>query len=141
MKIRQLSVFLENKPGEIAGPCRVLADNDINILTLCLADTSEFGILRMIIPEHRRACEVLQANGYPINECDVLAVEVPDRPGGLAGILEAAAKESLNLDYMYAFPSRNGDRALLVFRFENPDRAISALQKNGINVVAPVDIR
>ena len=130
MKLKQLSVFLENKPGQLSAPCRVLADAGINITTACLADTSEFGILRLIIEEHDRAKQVLEQAGFAVNETEVLAVEVSDEPGGLSHILEAI--ESEPVEYMYAFALH--DRALLVFRFGDPARAAEVLQKKDIAV-------
>jgi len=140
MKLKQLSVFLENKPGRLSVPCRALAQAGINMLTLSLADTQQFGILRIIVREWEKAKEVLERAGCVVNVSEVVAVEVADRPGGLARILEVVEQAGLNLDYMYAFTFRRGDKAVLVFRFEQPDAAIKALQKAGINLVADVEL-
>ncbi|HOI54905.1 MAG TPA: ACT domain-containing protein [Phycisphaerae bacterium] len=140
MKIKQLSVFLENKPGQLSHPCRVLADAGINIVTLSLADTQQFGILRVIVRQWQEGLDALKAAGCVVNVTDVVAVEVPDRPGGLAAILEAIEKAGMNLEYMYAFTIRSGDKAVLVFRFEDPDAAIHRLQTAGIDVVDGVEL-
>lgn len=135
MKLKQLSIFLENKPDQLILPIQALARAGISISTLCLADTKEFGILRLIIEEHERAKEVLTDSGCVVNECEVLAVEVPDRPGGLAGILQAVTNEQLNLEYMYAFSFGSAGKALLVFRFDDPDKAAAVLTTRGVNVL------
>jgi len=140
MKIKQLSMFLENKPGQLSYPCRVLANAGINIVTLSLADTQQFGILRVIVRQWQEGLDALKAAGCVVNVTDVVAVEVPDRPGGLATILEAIEKAGMNLEYMYAFTIRSGDKAVLVFRFEDPDAAIDRLQAAGINVVDSVEL-
>jgi hypothetical protein len=140
MKIHQLSLFLENKPGRLSEPCRLLADANINILTLSLADTQQFGILRLIVPDWQQAKEVLEKSGAVVNVTEVVATEVEDKPGGLALILEAIESEGLNIEYMYAFTFRKGDKAVLVFRFDNPDAAIEALKRKGISIIADVEL-
>jgi len=140
MKIRQISMFLENKPGRISEPCKVLAKNNINIVTLSLADTQQFGILRLIIQDWEKAKEVLEKEGFIVNITEVVATEVEDKPGGLAKILEVIENEGLNIEYMYAFTFRSGDKAVIVFRFDQPDLAIKALQAKGINVLDSVQL-
>ena len=140
MKIHQLSMFLENKPGRLSEPCRILADAGINILTLALADTQQFGILRLIVPDWQQAKEALEKSGAVVNVTEVVATEVEDRPGGLALILEAIEDAGINIEYMYAFTFRNGDKAVLVFRFNDPDAAIEALKNKNISVIADVEL-
>ena len=140
MKIHQLSLFLENKPGQLRKPCEVLAKAGINIVTLSLADTKQFGILRLIVPDWQKARLVLEGAGCVVNVTEVLAIEVADKPGGLAEILDVADRAGLNIEYMYAFAQKRGDRALLVFRFTDPNAALQALQKSGINVVGTVEL-
>ncbi len=140
MKIQQISMFLENKPGRISEPCKVLAKNNINILTLSLTDTQQFGILRLIIKDWQKAKEVLEKEGFIVNVTEVVATEVEDKPGGLAKILEAIESEGLNIEYMYAFTFRSGDKAVIVFRFDQPDIAIKALQGKGINILDSVQL-
>jgi hypothetical protein len=140
MKIQQLSIFAENKPGHIAAPCRLLAENGIDIRALSVADTQQFGILRIIVSEAERATKLLEAAHYVVKPTQVLAVEVEDRPGGLAKILSAFEGTAINIEYMYAFPFGRGGRAVLIFRFNDPDRAATALQAAGINVVTKSDL-
>jgi hypothetical protein len=135
MKITQLSVFVENAPGHILAPCQALADAGVNLRALSLADSKTFGILRMIVSDWRRAAEVLEDADFSVKTTEVLAVEVPDRPGGLAQVLGALQDSSVNIDYMYAFPFGRGEKATLIFRFDNPDAAIVKLQSAGISLI------
>jgi hypothetical protein len=136
MKLHQLSLFLENKPGQVKVPCQILSKAGINILTLNLADTQQFGILRLIVQDWKRGKEVLEKAGCVVNVTEVLAVDVPDKPGGLAEALEIIEKAGLGIEYMYAFTAdRRGDKAALIFRFEDPDAAIKALKNKGLRVV------
>ena len=139
MKIHQLSLFAENKPGHIAAPARLLAREGIDIRSLYLADTQQYGILRMIVSDWRKAAAMLESQGFAVNVTEVLAVEVPDRPGGLADVLEALDGTGMNIEYMYAFPMR-GDEAILIFRFADPDAAIARLQTAGINLLASEEL-
>lgn len=140
MKINQLSLFLENKPGRLSAPCAALAEAGINILTLSLADTQQFGIMRLIVKEWQRGREVLEAAGGVVNVAEVVAIEVPDRPGGLAEVLGAIETQGINVEYMYAFTFRRKDKAVIVFRFEDPDAAIEALQSSGVSVIDGVEL-
>lgn len=141
MKLNQLSLFLENKPGQLKVPCRILSQAGINIITLSLADTQQFGILRLIVKDWRKARQVLEAGGCVVNVTEVLAVDVPDRPGGLYEILEIIDDAGLAIEYMYAFTAGpQTQKATMVFRFENPDAAIKSLSAKGINPVASADL-
>jgi hypothetical protein len=135
MKVKQLSLFLENKPGTLSGPMQLLAKAKINLLTLSVADTQHFGILRVIVRDWEKAKQILEKKGCVVKVTDVVAIEVPDRPGGLAGILMILEKNGINLEYMYAFTLKRESKGMLVFRFDDPDRAIEVLGKNKINVV------
>ncbi len=139
MKIHQLSLFVENKPGQLVGPCRVLAEQGINILTLNLAETSEFGILRLIVDGWERARDALRAAGYVLNVSEVVAVEVSDCPGGLAGLLERVDEARLAIEYIYAFTRGRGDKAVICLRFEDADAAIAALERVGVPVVESLE--
>ena len=136
MKVEQISVFMENKPGRLEHITRILKDAGINIRTLSLADTSDFGILRMIVNDVETATRVLRENGFTVSRTTVVAVEVPDRPGGLHGILAVLAENEINVEYMYAFVERSGQNAVMIFRFEEPDAAIDVLRKVNINVLS-----
>lgn len=140
MKIHQLSIFVENRPGHLAAPCKALAQAGINIATLSLADTKQFGILRLIVRNWQRAQEVLRRAGIVASATEVLAIEVPDRPGGLAEILTVVEQAEINVEYMYAFAERSGDKAALILRFDNPDRAVEVLSRAGINVLSGVEV-
>ena len=140
MKINQLSVFLENRPGKLSVPIKALAEADLDILTLSLADTHQFGILRLVIREWDKAKRVLQEAGCVVNVTEVVGIEVADKPGGLESVLQIIEEAGINLEYMYAFAARRGDRAILVFRFEEPDKAIESLQAAGIRVVDSIDL-
>ncbi len=140
MKIHQLSVFLENRPGHLGVICRVLADAQINMLTLTLADTQQFGILRVIVEQWQRAQTVLEQAGFVVNVREVVAVSVDDRPGGMAELLESLGTTDVNIEYMYAFTALRGGKAVLVFRFDDPDRAIAALQAAGRDMLDPVEL-
>jgi hypothetical protein len=135
MKVEQISIFLENRPGGLESVTRVLRDADINIRTLFLADTTDFGILRLIVNDVDTAKKVLKENGFSVGRTTVVAVEVPDRPGGLHGILEVLSKSGITVEYMYAFVERSGQNAVMIFRFDSTDAAIEVLLKNGITVL------
>lgn len=140
MKLQQLSVFLENKPGQLSIPCKALSEAGISIVTLSLADTHQFGILRLILEDHEKAKTVLEQAGCVVNVTEVVAIEVPDRPGGLAEILDIIETADINLEYMYAFTFRRQDTAVIVFRFEDPDSAIKVLQDKGVSVIDRVEL-
>ena len=135
MKIQQLSIFSENKPGHMMGPCRILAEAGIDIRALSLADTQHFGILRLIVSDWQQAKNLLERGGYVVKVTEVLMVEVPDRPGGLAEVLELFRGMRINIEYMYAFPFGREGQAVLVFRFDQPDAAMARLQACGIKVL------
>ena len=140
MKIHQLSLFLENKPGQMIQPLRVLAEAGIGIHTLTLADTQQFGLLRLIVSDWEQSRKILEQAGYLVNVAEVVAVEVADRPGGLAGLLELFEGSGINIEYMYAFTFGRGDTAVMIFRFNKPDAAIAQLQSAGLNVVGSAEV-
>lgn len=133
MKIRQLSLFLENRPGQLRVPCKILGDAGIDVLTMSLADTQQFGILRLVVKDYEKARKALEAQGVVVNVTELLAVDVPDRPGGLAGVLEGFEKAGISVEYMYPFA--RGPKATLLFRVEDPDRAEKVLAENGVKLV------
>ncbi len=141
MKITQLSVFAENKPGYIIAPCRRLADAGVRIRALSLAETQRFGVLRMIVFEWQAAAKLLEEAGFMVKPTEVLAIEVPDGPHGLSELLAAVEKTALNIEYMYAFPFGHSDRAILVFQFTDLDAAIERLQAAGVNLVAQEELQ
>ncbi|NLG34980.1 MAG: ACT domain-containing protein, partial [Lentisphaerae bacterium] len=135
MKVNQISIFLENRSGRLASVLREVGRAGVNIRALSLADTSDFGILRLIVDNVDACVKALKETGHTVSTTEVLAVEVPDHPGGLSGILDVLSSEGLNVEYMYAFVSRATEKALVVFRFEEVDKAIAAMQKAGISVL------
>lgn len=135
MKIKQISIFLENKSGRLARVTRVLGDNGINIRALSIADTTDFGILRLIVNDPDKAYKVLKEAGFSVNSTDVIAVEINDTPGGLACSLEYLKDASINIEYLYAFLTKSSSAALVVFRVEQIDEAIRVLQGKGIRVL------
>ncbi|MBN2451924.1 MAG: ACT domain-containing protein [Lentisphaeria bacterium] len=140
MKIKQLSVFLENRAGRLAHVTRVLSDAGINILALSLADTSDFGILRIIVDDPARADTVLKKQNVVSMLNDVTAVEVDNRPGGLYRILATLEGSGVNVEYMYAFAEPRSQKAALIFRFDAPDKAVKVLGDAGINIFAHIDL-
>lgn len=140
MKIHQLSVFVENRPGHLVTPCRLLAEANIDIVALSLAETQNYGVMRLIVRDWQQAKEVLEAGGVRARVTEVLAVQVEDRPGGLVTVLQPISERGLNVEYMYAFSTKSGDQAVLVFRFEDPDAALLALQGSAISFLDTVDL-
>ena len=140
MKLKQLSLFLENRPGALSRPMKLLAKAGFNILTLSIADANQFGILRLILRDWEKAKKLLEQDGFVVRVTDMVAVEVPDQPGGLAKILAVVEKAGLNVEFMYAFTEKRENKAILVFRFDDPDSAIKILQKCKVNVIASVDL-
>jgi len=135
MKVEQISVFLENKPGTLEHATRVLKEANINIRTLSVAETADFGILRLIVNDVEKANKALKDNGFRVSKTPVVAVEVPDKPGGLHSIMEVVSKEGINVEYLYAFVEKSGQNAVIIFRFDNPERAIDVLLKNKFTVI------
>ncbi|HEY3297569.1 MAG TPA: ACT domain-containing protein [Armatimonadota bacterium] len=140
MKVKQLSIFLENQSGRLAEVTSALGKQGINIRALSLADTSGFGILRLIVNDIRKAHDLLNDLGFTVRETDVIAVEMPDAPGGLAGILQALADAKINVEYMYAFVQKLAANAVVIFRIENIDEGIKALQSKGIRILSSSEV-
>jgi hypothetical protein len=135
MKVEQISIFIENKSGRLAEVTRILGDAGVNILALSLADTSDFGILRLIVDRTDLAKSTLKDQGFTVNKTEVVAVAVPDRPKGLYGILDVLDRAKVNVEYMYAFVERCGENAVIIFRFDNQEEAIKVLVGNGVKVL------
>jgi len=136
MKLQQLSLFLENQPGVLRVPCEALAAAGIDLLTMSLADTAQFGILRFIVRDPVRAKKVLEDAGMVVRMTEVVPVEVENKPGGLARALAAIEAAGLGVEYMYDFGAASrGGKAAIVFRFEDPDAALTALEAAGITVL------
>ncbi len=141
MKVKQISVFLENRHGRLAEVTKVLGEHNLNIRALSLADTADFGVLRMIIDHPDQAYMVLKEQHYTVRESDVVALEVADQPGGLSGVLETLNEHDVNVEYLYAFPERESmDKAIMIFKFDNADNAVEVLQKSKINMMEPAKV-
>ncbi len=140
MKLKQISIFLENRKGRLLKALNILSMAKINIRALSIADTSEFGILRMIVPEPERAKEILEEANFVVKVNDVIAVGVSDEPGGLESILEALNKSNINIEYLYAFVEKKRDNAIVVIRTENIDEGIKALESEGITVLSSKEV-
>jgi len=140
MNVNQLSVFIENKPGSLQGVLKTLGENSINIITLTIAETSDFGILRMIVNRPEEALRVLRSNHFTCSITDVLAIEIDDEPGSLYRAVETFAKNHLNIEYMYAFTEKRDDRAVMIFRFDDIETAKKALTEEGYSIVKKIDI-
>jgi hypothetical protein len=135
MKVEQISVFLENKSGRLAEVTRVLGGAGVNIRALSIADTSDFGILRIIVNDNEKALKALKEKDFTVSRTEVVAVEVPDSPGGLAHILELLEKQNVNVEYMYAFVERSSNNAVIIFRFDENDKAIKVLAGAGVTIL------
>jgi hypothetical protein len=135
MKVQQISIFIENKSGRLAEVTRLLGEREVSIRALSLADTSDFGILRLLVDKTDKAQEALKEGGFTVSKTEVVAVEVPDRPGGLSKILQVLDDAKINVEYMYAFAERNADNAVIIFRFDDIDSAIGTLQANGVSIL------
>lgn len=140
MKLTQISVFLENTKGRLYEVCAALGASGINIRALTVAESEDFGILRMVVDKAEAAAKVLKKNGFVARFTDIVAVEVGDQPGGLAAVLKVINDNAMNVEYMYGFVEKATDKALMVFRFDDADRAITVLQKNNIRVVGKKEI-
>ncbi len=134
--IKQVSVMLANQSGKLAGLTQLLADNNFNIRALCLADTADFGILRLIVNNPEEAAELLGQNGYLVNNTDVLAVEMPDRPGGLNEVMQVLDNSGINIEYSYAFVQKSAKAALVVLQSSKLEEAEQVLRANGINMIS-----
>ena len=129
MLIKQISIFLENKLGRLAKVTRILGENNIDICALSVADTTDFGILRLIVDRPDEAKQVLADNGFTVSINDVIAIEVEDKPGGLAKTLSVLDDKGISIEYMYAFVGNsNSNNALVIFRVVQPERALEILK-------------
>ena len=140
MKISQLSVFLENRKGRLCEVCELLGQGGINIRALNIAETTDFGILRIVVDQPEAALRLLREHHFVANVTDIVAVEVNDRPGGLAAVLRVLSQHDINVEYMYAFAEKKSDQALVVFRFEDPEKAIRVLTENHIAIARQTDL-
>lgn len=135
MAINQISVFLENKVGQLAQVCKVLADNDVSLITLSIAETQDFGIARLIVDDDEKAATVLRTNKFLVKVTSVVAVAVPDRPGGMSQVVSLLSEKGCDIEYSYAFAVQNQTKAVLVFRFKDEAIATSLLADSGYEML------
>lgn len=140
MKVKQVSVFMENTPGRLAEVTKVLGDANINILAMTIAETGEFGVVRMIVSDWQKAIDVLKKNDFTTATTEVLAIEIPNKPGSLAKIVAEFAKKNINIEYVYAFVTHTSEEAVIIMRFENTDEAIVVLKDIGVRVLTNEDV-
>ena len=135
MKVEQISIFIENKSGRLAEVARALDEKNVNIRALSLAETTDFGILRLLVDSTDVALETLRKSGFTVNKTEVVAVEVPDQPGSLCKILQVLDDAQINVEYMYAFADRHANNAVIIYRFDEIDNAIRTLQEKGVSIL------
>ena len=140
MNIRQISIFIENKPGHLRAACRLLADSGIDVESMALADTEQFGILRFIVKDWEKAKQVFENEGLVVRESELVAVSVDDRPGGLADVLDVLDQTKINIEYMYGHSTRIQRKAILLFRFNNIDEAVELLHANNIPTISSTEL-
>lgn len=140
MAIKQLTVFVQNKKGTVVSVTDILAKNDINIRALSIAETEEFGILRLIVDNEPAATKILEENGYLIKTIDVVGVKIGDKPGALTAALNVLDKANINVEYLYAFMARTEKHAYVVLRVEDNDAVESALESAGLHLISNEDI-
>ncbi len=138
MKIKQLSIFLQNRMGSLSKPLEVLSNANVNIRAMCMADTSEFGILRLVVDNPEKGKEVLEENNFLVKITDIIGVEMNDTPGGLTTVLKIIKDNEIDLEYLYAFSHEKEGKAILLLHAEDIDKLASVMQENDITVV-PAD--
>ena len=140
MKVKQVSVFLENKIGHLRMITEELKKAELNIRAISLADSETFGVLRMVVEDPDKACEILRAANHAVKETEVIAVEVPDRPGGLSDLLKKLEDCGVNIEYMYAVLEKKSDRAVIIFKVEDIDNVISKLEKQDVKLLSSEEV-
>jgi hypothetical protein len=141
MHVKQISVFIENTPGRLAQFTGLLAENGIDLISLSIADTTHFGILRGIVADYESAVKLISENGYTVKLTDVLTAAVPDKPGGLAMVLQKLADRHIVVEYLYSFMRNAGDHALIVFRVDQLPEAEKVLTDAGVRLLTQEEVR
>ena len=140
MKIKQLSIFLQNRMGSLSKPLEVLSENGINIRAMCMADTSEFGILRLVVDNPLKGKEVLEESNFLVKITEIIGVEMNDTPGGLTDVLKVIKDNEIDLEYLYAFTHDKVDKAILLLHADDIDNLIKVLEDNAMVIVPSEEI-
>ncbi|WP_297825725.1 acetolactate synthase [uncultured Methanobrevibacter sp.] len=140
MKIKQLSIFLQNRMGSLSKPLEVLSDADVNIRAMCMADTSEFGILRLVVDNPEKGKEALEENNFLVKLTEIIGVEMNDTPGGLTSVLKVIKDNEIDLEYLYAFSHDKAEKAILLLHADDIDKLISVLTDNDITIVPSKEV-
>ncbi|MBE6492900.1 MAG: amino acid-binding protein [Methanobrevibacter sp.] len=140
MSVKQISIFVENKEGRIKKAINTLGQENINIRALSIADTTKYGILRLIVSDNKKAIDALERDGFIVKENEVIILAVPDEPNGLNSTLAVFDEKGINLEYLYAFVSSKTDEAIVVMRLENMEKAIDALKDSNVKILETEDI-
>ena len=135
MKIKQLSIFLQNRMGSLSKPLEVLSNADVNIRAMCMADTSEFGILRLVVDNPEKGKKALEDNGFLVKITEIIGVEMNDTPGGLTSVLKIIKDNEIDLEYLYAFTHEKEGKAILLLHSDDIDNLITVLKESDITVV------
>lgn len=138
--LKQISMFLENKPGRLARVCRVMAEEGINIRALSIADNADFGLVRLIVDNPLLAQEKLSARGFLVSITEVIGIKVPDRPGALVEALDLLEKEDVSVEYMYAFLGKPGDMAMVILRLDDHGKGEEAFRKYDMELLTPEEV-
>ena len=136
LSTKQVSVFIENRKGRLAEVTRLLADENVNLRALSMADMADLGVLRIIVDDRSRCLQALRSKGFIAQETDVVAVEIDDKPGGLHRVIDVLGREDVNIEYMYTFLEKNSDKAVVVLRIEDCETAVAVLQKHGVGILS-----
>lgn len=140
-EIKQISLFVENKPGRMAKVSKTLSDTGVNIRALTIAEAGDFGVIRMVVDDPERGYKVLKDNGFTVSTTDVLAVEMKDTPGGLYEIVNALGESGVNVDYAYAFVTAKAQKAMLILRVDDLAKARAALSGKGVKIATKEEIQ
>ena len=141
MAVKQISIFIENKEGRIKKAINTLAEENINIRALSIADTTKYGILRLIVSDNEKSIDALEKDGFIVKENEVIILAVPDKPNGLNSTLAVFDENGINLEYLYAFVSTKSDEAIVVMRLENMEKAFEALENSDVKILDAEDIK
>ena len=140
MKIKQLSIFLQNRMGSLSKPLEVLTVANVNIRAMCMADTSEFGILRLVVDDPEKGKEALEENNFLVKITDIIGVEMNDTPGGLTTVLDIIKDNLIDLEYLYAFSHEKAEKAILLLHADDIDKLISVLSENNVPIVSAEEV-